>query len=86
MGKIKNPDVRFPGHVSGLVSGFWGSIGFNAFIGGMFAAVRRFFLSLRFWAFVFGALISGLWFWVFGFLFGISFMGFLLSLFWIWRI
>ena len=86
MGKIKNPDVRSRGVCPGLYQAFGGSIGFDAFIGGMFAAVRLFFLVVSFWVFDFGALILSLCFRVFGFLFGISFMGFLLSLFWIWRI
>ena len=74
----------------GLYQDFGGSIGFDAFIGGMFAAVRFlfdcFFLGLWFWVFVFEPLFSGLCFRVFVFFFGISFMGLLLSLFWIWRI
>ena len=44
----------------GLYQDFAGSIGFDAFIGGMFAAVRRFFLVVSFWVFDFGSLVSGL--------------------------
>ena len=70
----------------GLYQDFGSSIGFDAFIGGMFAAVRCFFLVVSFWVFGFGSLFLSLCFRVFVFLFGISFMGLLLSLFWIWRI
>ena len=76
MGKIKNPDVRSQGVCPGLYQDFGGSVGFDAFIGGMFAAVRRFFLVVSFWGFDFGSLVLGLWFWVFGFGFLISFLGF----------
>ena len=42
----------------GLYQDFGGSIGFDAFIGGMFAAVRRFFLVVSFWVLNFESLIS----------------------------
>ena len=60
MGKIKNPDVRSRGVRPGLYQDFGGSIGFDAFIGGMFAAVRLFFLIVSFWLFLFGFSILGL--------------------------
>ena len=50
----------------------WGSIGFDAFIGGMFAAVRLFFLVVSFWVFDFGAWILSLCFRGFDFLYGTS--------------
>jgi len=42
----------------GLYQDFGGSIGFDAFIGGMFAAVRCFFLVVSFWVLNFESLIS----------------------------
>lgn len=51
----------------GLYQDFGSSIGFDAFIGGMFAAVRCFFLVVSFWVFGFEPLFSGLCFWVFDF-------------------
>nr|WP_300887530.1 hypothetical protein [uncultured Acetatifactor sp.] len=75
MGKIKNPDVRFPGRASGLVSGFGDSIDFEAFIGGMFEWRWVVFCCFLLF-FGFGALVLSLCFRVFDFLFGIFFMGF----------